>query len=58
MSVWIMIWKVVFVIALAAFAVLAVGATIGGARDVVSLLNKLKQDRSNTKSDNQGTLPK
>ncbi len=51
MSVWIMIWKVVFVIALSAFAVLAVGATIGGARDVVTLLNKLKQDRSNTKSD-------
>lgn len=38
------LWKVVFIVSVAAFSVMAVWVTIGGARDIKRLLSLLKGD--------------
>ena len=49
---WIMLWKVVFIVGVGLFALLAVVVSIGGARDIVKLLSTLRaqQTDSNDKS--------
>ena len=39
---WIILWKVVLITGLGLFTLLAIGVTIGGARDVAKLLRQLK----------------
>ncbi len=53
---WIMLWKVVLVGGIGMFAALAVVVTIGGARDIVKLLNTLRaqQTDGNTEGNNTG----
>lgn len=41
---WIVLWKAVFIIGIGLFAVLAVGVTVGGARDVRRLLGTLREE--------------
>lgn len=41
---WIVLWKAVLIIGIGLFAALAVGVTIGGARDVRKLLRTLRED--------------
>ncbi len=43
---WIMLWKIVFIVGISMFAVLAVVVSIGGARDIVKLLNTLKAQQA------------
>lgn len=38
------LWKVVFIVSVGAFSVMAVWVTIGGARDIKRLLTTLKKD--------------
>lgn len=38
------LWRVVFIVSVAAFSVMAVWVTIGGARDIKRLLTTLKGD--------------
>jgi len=42
---WPTIWKVCLVVTLAAFAIMAVLVTIGGAKDIFSLVKGLQQDQ-------------
>ena len=41
---WIVLWKVVLIGGVALFAALAIVVTIGGARDIAKLLQRLKDD--------------
>ncbi|KPL15343.1 MAG: hypothetical protein AMS26_07840 [Bacteroides sp. SM23_62] len=41
---WSIIWKIVFVIGVSMFAILAILVIAGGARDIVKLIQRLKND--------------
>lgn len=43
MAFWVLLWKVVLVVGLAVFAGMAVWVTIGGARDIKRLFNRLDE---------------
>lgn len=43
---WELIWKIVFIVVLSLFAVMAVAVTVLGARDVRKLLARLKDEQS------------
>jgi hypothetical protein len=45
MSFWIWLWKAVFVVGVAVFAVMAVWVTIQGWRDIRSLFGTLAEER-------------
>ena len=47
---WIGLWKVVLVVGVGFFAILAVVVTIGGAMDVVRLLRTLRQDHARSRT--------
>lgn len=49
---WMTLWKVVFIVSVGAFSIMAVWVTIGGARDIKRLLTTLKGDNK------EDTLPK
>lgn len=42
MDFWILLWKLVFIVGMIAFGILAIWVTIFGARDIVHLLATLK----------------
>ncbi len=44
---WILLWKIVLVVGVGLFAVLAVVVTIGGARDIAKLLRTLRAEQTN-----------
>ena len=46
MSFWIVLWKIVLLGTLAAFSIMAVLVTIGGAFDIVKLLKRLREDET------------
>ena len=46
MSFWIVLWKIVLLGTLAAFSIMAVLVTIGGAFDIVKLLKRLREDEA------------
>ncbi len=48
---WILLWKVVLIGGIGLFAALAVVVSIGGARDIVKLLNSLKSQQTDTTDD-------
>ncbi len=48
---WIMLWKGVLIGGVGLFAVLAVVVTIGGARDIVKLLHRLKSAQTQEGAD-------
>jgi hypothetical protein len=41
---WSIFWKIVFVIGVSTFAILSVLVIIGGARDIVKLIQKLRKE--------------
>ncbi len=43
MAFWVLLWKVMLVVGLAVFAGMAVWVTIGGARDIKRLFNRLDE---------------
>ena len=50
LSFWIALWKGLFIIGVGLFAVLAVVVTIGGARDIRTLLKTLRDEHRNRTS--------
>lgn len=43
MDFWILLWKLVFIVGMIAFGILAIWVTIFGARDIVHLLATLRE---------------
>lgn len=52
---WIILWKSVFIGGMLLFAVMAVGVSIGGIRDISKLLHTLREQAA---SNPAGSLPK
>ena len=50
---WEIVWKIVFVIVMAAFAVMAVAVTFLGARDIKRLLSALRESSDEVSSNQQ-----
>lgn len=46
MGFWMTLWKVVFIISVAAFSIMSLWVTIGGARDIRSLLALLREEHA------------
>ena len=51
MEFWMLFWKVVFIVTLLLFAVLAVVVTIGGFKDIIALFRAM--DKENQKLDDR-----
>jgi hypothetical protein len=47
---WIILWKAVFIGGIVLFAVMAVGVSIGGIRDIGKLLHTLREQADNTQA--------
>lgn len=43
MTFWILLWKVVFILSVTAFAAMAIWVTIGGFRDIKLLFERIKK---------------
>ena len=50
-SFWIILWKAVFILGLAVFAGMAVWVTIGGARDIRRMLERIKEEHEHSEDD-------
>ena len=47
---WSIFWKVVFIIGVSTFAILSILVIFGGAKDVVKLIRRLKEDARESES--------
>jgi hypothetical protein len=51
---WSIFWKIIFIIGVSTFAILSILVIFGGAKDVVKLIRRLKDDAEESKT--SGTI--